>query len=48
MRKRDVAKAKALLKEAGVTGRHVIIVPPERDRGSGAGIQAMLAEAGIT
>ena len=50
VRKRDVAKAKQLLKEAGQPNpTFTLIVPPERDRQEAAQIiQAMLAEAGIT
>jgi len=50
VRKRDVAKAKALLKDAGQPNlTFTLIVPPERDRQEAAQIiQAMLAEAGIT
>jgi len=50
VRKRDVAKAKALLKEAGQPNlTFTLILPPERDRQEAAQIiQAMLAEAGIT
>jgi len=48
--KRDVAKARALLKEAGQPNlTFTLILPPERDRQEAAQIiQAMLAEAGIT
>jgi peptide/nickel transport system substrate-binding protein len=47
---RDVARAKALLKEAGHPNpTFTLILPPERDRQEAAQvIQAMLAEAGIT
>ena len=47
---RDVARAKALLKEAGQPNpTFTLILPPERDRQEAAQvIQAMLAEAGIT
>jgi peptide/nickel transport system substrate-binding protein len=50
VRKRDVAKAKELLKQAGQPNlAFTLIVPPERDRQEAAQIiQAMLAEAGIT
>jgi peptide/nickel transport system substrate-binding protein len=50
VRKRDVAKAKQLLKEAGQPNlTFTLILPPERDRQEAAQIiQAMLAEAGIT
>ena len=50
VRKRDVAKAKQLLREAGQPNlTFTLIVPPERDRQEAAQIiQAMLAEAGIT
>jgi peptide/nickel transport system substrate-binding protein len=50
VRKRDVAKARQLLKEAGQPNlTFTLIVPPERDRQEAAQIiQAMLAEAGIT
>jgi peptide/nickel transport system substrate-binding protein len=50
VRKRDVEKAKALLREAGQPNlTFTLIVPPERDRQEAAQIiQAMLAEAGIT
>ena len=50
VQKRDVAKAKQLLREAGVPSlAFTLIVPPERDRQEAAlVIQAMLAEAGIT
>jgi peptide/nickel transport system substrate-binding protein len=49
VRKRDVAKARQLLKEAGQPNlTFTLIVPPERDRQEAAQIiQAMLAEAGI-
>jgi peptide/nickel transport system substrate-binding protein len=49
VRKRDVAKARQLLKEAGQPNlAFTLIVPPERDRQEAAQIiQAMLAEAGI-
>ena len=48
--KRDVARAKQLLREAGQPNlAFTLIVPPERDRQEAAlVIQAMLAEAGIT
>ena len=48
--KRDVAKARQLLREAGQPNlTFTLIVPPERDRQEAAQIiQAMLAEAGIT
>jgi peptide/nickel transport system substrate-binding protein len=48
--KRDVARARQLLKEAGQPNlTFTLIVPPERDRQEAAQIiQAMLAEAGIT
>jgi len=50
VRKRDVEKARALLKEAGQPNlTFTLILPPERDRQEAAQIiQAMLAEAGIT
>ena len=50
IRKRDVAKARQLLKEAGQPNlTFTLIVPPERDRQEAAQIiQAMLAEAGVT
>ncbi|HEY2994953.1 MAG TPA: ABC transporter substrate-binding protein [Methylomirabilota bacterium] len=50
VRKRDVEKARQLLKEAGQPNlTFTLIVPPERDRQEAAQIiQAMLAEAGIT
>ena len=50
VRKRDVARAKQLLRNAGVsTLTFTLIVPPERDRQEASQlIQAMLAEAGIT
>src|SRR5205823_1827187 len=50
VRKRDVQKAKQLLKEAGQPSfSFTLIVPPERDRQEAAQVlQAMLAEAGIT
>ena len=50
VRKRDVAKAQQLLREAGQPNlTFTLIVPPERDRQEAAQIiQAMLAEAGIT
>jgi len=50
VRKRDVAKARQLLREAGVQNlAFTLIVPPERDRQEVALVlQAMLAEAGIT
>ena len=50
VRKRDVAKARALLKEAGQPNlTFTLIVPPERDRQEASQIiQGMLAEAGIT
>jgi peptide/nickel transport system substrate-binding protein len=50
VRKRDVAKARELLKQAGQPNlTFTLIVPPERDRQEAAQIiQAMLAEAGIT
>jgi peptide/nickel transport system substrate-binding protein len=50
VRKRDVAKARQLLKEAGQPNlAFTLILPPERDRQEAAQIiQAMLAEAGIT
>ena len=49
-RKRDVAKAKQLLRDAGQPAlAFTLIVPPERDRQEASLIiQAMLAEAGIT
>jgi peptide/nickel transport system substrate-binding protein len=48
--KRDVARARQLLREAGQPNlTFTLIVPPERDRQEAAQIiQAMLAEAGIT
>jgi peptide/nickel transport system substrate-binding protein len=48
--KRDVARARQLLREAGQPSlAFTLIVPPERDRQEAALIlQAMLAEAGIT
>jgi peptide/nickel transport system substrate-binding protein len=48
--KRDVARARQLLREAGQpTLTFTLIVPPERDRQEASQIlQAMLAEAGIT
>jgi peptide/nickel transport system substrate-binding protein len=50
VRKRDVAKAKQLLREAGQPNlTFTLTLPPERDRQEAAlVIQAMLAEAGIT
>jgi peptide/nickel transport system substrate-binding protein len=50
VRKRDLAKARQLLKEAGQPNlTFTLIVPPERDRQEAAQIiQAMLAEAGVT
>jgi peptide/nickel transport system substrate-binding protein len=50
VRKRDVAKARQLLKDAGQPNMtFTLILPPERDRQEAAQIiQAMLAEAGIT
>ena len=50
VRKRDVAKAKQLLREAGHPSlTFTLIVPPERDRQEASLIlQAMLAESGIT
>src|SRR5690242_359758 len=50
VKKRDVARARQLLKEAGQPNlTFTLIVPPERDRQEAAQIiQAMLAEAGIT
>jgi peptide/nickel transport system substrate-binding protein len=50
VRKRDVAKAKQLLRDAGQPNlTFTLIVPPERDRQEAAQIiQAMLAEAGVT
>ena len=50
VRKRDVARAKTLLREAGQPSpAFTLILPPERDRQEAAQvIQAMLAEAGIT
>jgi len=50
VRKRDVARARQLLREAGQPNlTFTLIVPPERDRQEAAQIiQAMLAEAGIT
>jgi peptide/nickel transport system substrate-binding protein len=48
--RRDVARAKQLLREAGQPGlAFTLVVPPERDRQEAALIlQAMLADAGIT
>ena len=50
VRKRDVAKARQLLRDAGQPNlAFTLIVPPERDRQEASLIiQAMLAEAGIT
>ncbi|MGH7303610.1 MAG: ABC transporter substrate-binding protein [Candidatus Rokuibacteriota bacterium] len=50
IKKRDVARARQLLREAGQPNlAFTLIVPPERDRQEAAlVIQAMLAEAGIT
>src|SRR4030095_16675399 len=50
VKKRDVARARQLLREAGHPNlSFTLIVPPERDRQEAAlVIQAMLAEAGIT
>lgn len=50
VRKRDVARARQLLREAGQPSfAFTLIVPPERDRQEAALIiQAMLADAGIT
>ncbi len=50
VRKRDVARAKQLLRDAGQPNlAFTLIVPPERDRQEASLlIQAMLAEAGIT
>ena len=50
VRKRDVEKARQLLREAGQPNlTFTLILPPERDRQEAAQIiQAMLAEAGIT
>jgi peptide/nickel transport system substrate-binding protein len=50
VRKRDVVKAKQLLRDAGQPAlAFTLIVPPERDRQEASLIiQAMLAEAGIT
>jgi peptide/nickel transport system substrate-binding protein len=50
VRKRDVARARQLLREAGQPNlAFTLIVPPERDRQEAAQIiQAMLAEVGIT
>jgi len=50
VRKRDVARAKQLLRDAGQPSlAFTLILPPERDRQEAALIiQAMLAEAGIT
>jgi peptide/nickel transport system substrate-binding protein len=50
VRKRDVARARQLLREAGQPNlSFTLILPPERDRQEAAqAIQAMLAEAGIT
>jgi peptide/nickel transport system substrate-binding protein len=50
VRKRDVPRARQLLREAGQSSlAFTLIVPPERDRQEAALIiQAMLAEAGVT
>ena len=50
VRKRDIARAKQLLREAGQPSfAFTLIVPPERDRQEASLIiQAMLAEAGVT
>lgn len=50
VRKRDLARARQLLREAGQPNlAFTLILPPERDRQEAAQvIQAMLAEAGIT
>jgi peptide/nickel transport system substrate-binding protein len=50
VKKRDVARARQLLRDAGQPNlAFTLIVPPERDRQEAAlVIQAMLAEAGIT
>src|SRR5258705_10401156 len=50
VKRRDVARARQLLREAGVQNlAFTLIVPPERDRQEVALVlQAMLAEAGIT
>ena len=50
VRKRDVARARQLLKEAGQPNlAFTLVVPPERDRQEASLVlQAMLAEAGIT
>jgi peptide/nickel transport system substrate-binding protein len=50
VRKRDVARARQLLREAGQPNlAFTLIVPPERDRQEASQIlQSMLAEAGIT
>jgi peptide/nickel transport system substrate-binding protein len=50
VRKRDVARARQLLREAGQPNlTFTLILPPERDRQEAAQvIQAMLSEAGIT
>jgi peptide/nickel transport system substrate-binding protein len=50
VRKRDLARARQLLREAGQPSlAFTLILPPERDRQEAAQIiQAMLAEAGIT
>ena len=50
VRKRDIARAKQLLREAGQPAlAFTLIVPPERDRQEAALVlQSMLAEAGIT
>jgi peptide/nickel transport system substrate-binding protein len=50
VKRRDVARARQLLREAGQPNlAFTLIVPPERDRQEAAlVIQAMLAEAGIT
>src|SRR5678815_1671501 len=50
VRKRDIAKAKQLLRDAGQPNlTFTLILPPERDRQEAAQIiQSMLAEAGVT
>jgi peptide/nickel transport system substrate-binding protein len=50
VKRRDVARARQLLREAGYPNlAFTVIVPPERDRQEAALIiQAMLAEAGVT
>jgi peptide/nickel transport system substrate-binding protein len=50
VRKRDIARAKQLLRDAGQPNlTFTLLLPPERDRQEAAQlIQAMLAEAGVT